>query len=180
MQVRQGLCRRGAGPDDAELALLVKMSASGILILAGDPAQSVEVGVDFRFEDVCSVFYELTGRAPTKPLTLTLNFRSHTGILEAAGVLLEWLLKYFPGSCKKLQQDDGLYRGPNPDWSMSMSHPDLARQSSVAGLVILTPDENLPKLKEDLPQCVSVSLVLMSQVLGICETKGLAMILSRW
>ena len=26
-----------------------------------DPAQSVEEGVDFRFEDVRSVFYELTG-----------------------------------------------------------------------------------------------------------------------
>jgi superfamily I DNA/RNA helicase len=98
----------------AELALLVKMSASGILFLAGDPAQSVEEGVAFRFEDVRSVFYELTGRAPTKPLTLTLNFRSHTGILDAAGVLLEWLFDYFPGSCKKLPQDDGLCRGPRP------------------------------------------------------------------
>jgi ATP-dependent exoDNAse (exonuclease V) beta subunit len=98
----------------AELALLVKMSASGILFLAGDPAQSVEEGVDFRFDDVRSVFHELTGRAPAKPLTLTLNFRSHTGILDAAGVLLEWLFEYFPGSCKKLPQDDGLCRGPRP------------------------------------------------------------------
>ena len=32
----------------AELALLVKMSTSGILCL-GEPAQSVEEGVDFRF-----------------------------------------------------------------------------------------------------------------------------------
>jgi hypothetical protein len=80
-----------------ELALLVKMSASGILFLAGDLAQSVEEGVDFRFDDVRSVFHELTGRASAKPLTLTLNFRSHTSILDAAGVLLEWLLKYFPG-----------------------------------------------------------------------------------
>jgi hypothetical protein len=104
------------------------MSASGIFFLAGDPAQpqSVEEGVNFRFEDVRSVFYELTGRAPTKPLTLTLNFRSHAGILEAAGVLLEWLLKYFPGSCKKLRQDDGLCSGPCPGWAMPVSHTDLA------------------------------------------------------
>ena len=45
----------------AELALLVKMSSSGILFLAGDPAQSVEEGVDFRFEEVRSVFHKLTG-----------------------------------------------------------------------------------------------------------------------
>jgi len=120
------------------------MSTSGILFLAGDPAQSVEEGVDFRFEDQASkrasisVFYELTGQAPTKPLTLTLNFRSHTGILDAAGVLLEWLFEYFPGSCKKLPQDDGLCRGPRPGWAMPVSHTDLARQSSGAGLVILT------------------------------------------
>ncbi len=78
----------------AELALLVKMSASGILLIAGDPAQSVEEGVDFRF------------------------------------------------SCKKLRQDDGLCRGPRTGWAMPISHPDLARvarQSSGAGLVILTP-----------------------------------------
>jgi hypothetical protein len=159
---------------NAELALLVKMSTSGILFLAGDPAQSVEEGVDFRFEDARSVFYELTGRAPTKPLTLTLNFRSHTGILDAAGVLLEWLFEYFPGSCKKLPQDDGLCRGPRPGWAMPVSHTDLARQSSDAGLVLLTPDENLRKLKEDLLQCVVGSDDKdMSQVLGIREAKGL-------
>jgi hypothetical protein len=157
----------------AELALLVKMSASGILFLAGDPAQSVEEGVAFRFEDVRSVFYELTGRAPTKPLTLTLNFRSHTGILDAAGVLLEWLFDYFPGSCKKLPSDDGLCRGPRPGWAMPVSHRDLARQSSSSGLVILTPDENVPKLKEDLLQCAGGDGKDMSQVLGIREAKGL-------
>ena len=57
---------------------------------------------------------------------------------------------------------------------MPVSHPDLARQSSGAGLVILTPDENLPKLKEDLLQCVAGSVDRdMSQVLGIRESKGL-------
>ena len=88
--------------------------------------------------------------------------------------MLEWLLKYFPGSCKKLPQDDGLCRGPRPGWAMPVSHPDLARQSSGTGLVILTPDENLPKLKEDLLQCVVGSDDKdMSQVLGIREAKGL-------
>ena len=57
---------------------------------------------------------------------------------------------------------------------MSVNHADLARQSSGAGLVILTPDENLPKLKEDLLQCVVDSDDKdISQVLGICEAKGL-------
>jgi hypothetical protein len=55
-----------------------------------------------------------------------------------------------------------------------VSHIDLARQSSGAGLVILTPDENVRKLKEDLLQCVVGSDDKdMSQVLGIREAKGL-------
>jgi len=41
---------------NAELALLLHMSSSGSLFLAGDPAQSVVEGVDFRFEEVSSVF----------------------------------------------------------------------------------------------------------------------------
>ena len=93
-----------------------------------------------------------------------------------AGVLLEWLFHYFPGSCKKLPQDDGLCRGPRPGWAMPMSHTDLARQSSGAGagLVILTPDENVLKLKENLLQCgVGSDGKDMSQVLGIREAKGL-------
>jgi hypothetical protein len=57
---------------------------------------------------------------------------------------------------------------------MSVPHRDLARQSSGAGLVILTPDENLPKLKEDLLQsAVGCGGKDMSQLLGIREAKGL-------
>jgi hypothetical protein len=85
---------------NTELALLVKMSPSGIPFIAGHPTQSFEEGVDFRFVDVLSVFHELTGQEPAKPLTLTLNFHSHTGILDSEGVFLELLLKYCPGSCK--------------------------------------------------------------------------------
>jgi hypothetical protein len=68
---------------NTELALLVKMSPSGIPFIAGHPTQSFEEGVDFRFVDVLSVFHELTGQEPAKPLTLTLNFHSHTGILDS-------------------------------------------------------------------------------------------------
>jgi hypothetical protein len=40
------------------------------------------------------MFYELTGRAPPKPLTLTVNFRSHTGILDVAGESSSAMLTY--------------------------------------------------------------------------------------
>jgi hypothetical protein len=51
---------------------------------------------------------------------------------------------------------------------------DLARQSSGTGLVILTPDQHLSKLKEELLQCVVGSDDKdMRLVLGIREAKGL-------
>ena len=81
---------------NAELVLLLKMCETGTLFLAGDPAQAVAEGVDFRFDEVRSVFHLLSGKAPRKTLNLQLNFRSHSGILEAADVLLEWLFSLFP------------------------------------------------------------------------------------
>ncbi len=99
---------------NAELALLRRMSQSGTLFLAGDPAQSVVEGVDFRFKEVRRCFYEMAGclktAVPAKPQTLHLNFRSHAGILELAGQILQWLYDFFPGSCDRIDTDEGLCR----------------------------------------------------------------------
>ena len=66
------------------------------LFLAGDNAQSVVEGVDFRFEEVRSIMYALSKdvnnkkREVNKPITLITNFRSHAGILRCAtGILGE-------------------------------------------------------------------------------------------
>jgi hypothetical protein len=73
----------------AEVAMFFLLNSDkGGLFLAGDPAQSVVEGVEFRFEDVRSVAYELfkpdKSYIPAKPLTVTRNFRSHAGILNVA------------------------------------------------------------------------------------------------
>ena len=63
----------------------------GGLFLAGDPAQSVVEGIEFRFDDVRSVPWMLFPEAerakyvPSKPLVVNRNFRSHKGILNVAG-----------------------------------------------------------------------------------------------
>ena len=86
------------------------------LFLAGDNAQSVVEGVDFRFEEVylrlsflsvlvtclyCqvrSIMYALSKdvlvrkREVNKPVTLVTNFRSHSGILNCATGILGDLL----------------------------------------------------------------------------------------
>ena len=137
---------------NAELALLLKMSKSGSLFLAGDPAQSVEAGVDFRFDEVRSMFYKLTTSVPERPTILHLNFRSHAGILEAAGSILDWLLDFFMGSVERLPHDQGLCKGPRPAmgfWEMQ-GLVDFAVQNPSSGLVILTPDHNKKGLEEKL------------------------------
>ena len=157
----------------AELALLLHMSTSRSLFLAGDPAQSVTEGVDFRFDEVCSVFHHMTGKAPDKPLTLNLNFRSHTGILEAAGAILDWLFHFFPGSCQRLPTDEGLCKGPRPGvafWNMDQVNHVLHTQIDT-GLVFLTPDHNLAQLKSDLG--ITEKQAGFASVFGIRDAKGL-------
>lgn len=83
-----------------------------LIFLAGDPTQSMVEGVDFLFTEVHSVFYHLANNPPEKPMTLQLNFHLHTGILEAAGHVLQWLFDLFPGSCEQLLNDEGLCEGP--------------------------------------------------------------------
>ena len=62
------------------------------LFLTGDTCQTIARGVGFRFDDVRSMFYEANeepgpwqgkiGVPEVKPLTV--NYRTHTGILKCA------------------------------------------------------------------------------------------------
>ena len=87
----------------------------GALFLAGDPAQSVVEGTDFRFEEVRSVGYHVAGERrdliPKKPMIVNVNFRSHAGVLNCAGGFLDLLFQHFPGSAKQLEKDHGLFKG---------------------------------------------------------------------
>ena len=86
--------------------------------MAGDPAQSVVEGTDFRFEEIRSVGYYVAGDRrhliPEKPKIVNINFRSHAGILNCAGGFLDLLFDYFPGSAKQLKKDYGLFKGARP------------------------------------------------------------------
>jgi hypothetical protein len=74
--------------DNTQAEIVLFFLAAGMdtqaLFLAGDPAQAVVEGVDFRFEDVRSIVYKLSGgtQCINRPLKLTTNYRSHSGILE--------------------------------------------------------------------------------------------------
>lgn len=101
----------------AEILLFFQMSSPGDLFLAGDPAQNVQKGIEFRFEDTRSVGYYFAGDSrshliPPKPKTVNTNFRSHKGILDAASTILKIMFSKFPDSAKQLGCDEGLFQGP--------------------------------------------------------------------
>ena len=84
-----------------EVLLFFVISGPGSLFLAGDPAQSVVEGADFQFKDIRTVAYYLFGDSrkdliPNKPKKVTLNFRSHSGIIHLVAAVIECLSRSFP------------------------------------------------------------------------------------
>lgn len=102
-----------------ECLVFFYLGGPGGLFLAGDSAQSVVEGTEFRFEEIRSIGYFVAGSdrrdlVPQKPKTVNVNFRSHAGILNTAAAFLDLLFKYFPGSAKQLKKDRGLFQGSRP------------------------------------------------------------------
>jgi hypothetical protein len=113
----------------SELFLLTKLcSDPNNLMLAGDTAQSIAVGVGFRFTDVRQIFFNAFGGAEPDLLRLTHNYRSHAGILRLAASVVELLYFFFSDSLDKLPPDFGLFQGPKPV---------LMEVSSVTDLVLM-------------------------------------------
>ena len=140
------------------------------MFLAGDPAQSVVQGTDFRFEEVRSVGHYVAGDRrhliPEKPKIVNINFRSHAGILNCAGGFLDLLFDYFPGSAKQLKKDYGLFKGARPGVFHKVEVNQLSSllQGSLQGCVILTHDESASQWRDALNHPL---------VYGIREAKGL-------
>ena len=92
----------------AELFLLAKLSRDpNNLMLAGDTAQSIAVGVGFRFVDVRQIFYEHFNCVEPDLLQLVHNYRSHGGILRLAACVVELLHFFFNDSLDTLPPDQG-------------------------------------------------------------------------
>lgn len=142
----------------------------GSLFLAGDPAQSVVEGTDFRFEEVRSVGYFVAGDKkhliPDKPKIVNVNFRSHAGILNCAGGFLDLLFDYFPGSAKQLKKDHGLFKGARPGVFHNVHVRQLSKllREKMPGAVVLTHDSSVSRWREALEHKL---------VYGIREAKGM-------
>ncbi|KAI3928638.1 hypothetical protein MKW98_024239 [Papaver atlanticum] len=100
-------------------------------VFSGDTAQTVARGVDFRFEDIRSLFYNeftLDSESNRKvkgerkkdkccisdTFHLNQNFRSHTGVLKLSQSVLELLYYFFPLSVDKLSAETSFINGEAP------------------------------------------------------------------
>jgi len=130
-------------------------NGQGNLFLAGDPAQNVVQGVEFRFQDIRSVEYHIAKDSNTimqKPKKVHVNFRSHAGILNTAGSILTCMFKAFPKSAENLGEDHGVFVGPRPGVFEKVEVKVLADllANKMNGTVVLVHDSTLQQWKKAL------------------------------
>ena len=95
-------------------------------LFAGDTAQTIARGIDFRFEDIRSLFYTAFletdvfnqglkhGVHLSDMFQLSQNFRTHCGILRMAQSIMSLLCFFFPSSVDRRNPETGLVYGEAP------------------------------------------------------------------
>jgi len=125
------------------------------LFLAGDPAQNIVQGVEFRFQDIRSVQYHISKdkkQVMRKPKKVHVNFRSHAGILKIAGSVLKCMIEAFPKSAEHLGIDHGVFVGPQPSFFENVDVESLRDllHGKLSGTVVLVHDARIGYWKEAL------------------------------
>nr|XP_043619908.1 uncharacterized protein LOC122591722 [Erigeron canadensis] len=93
-------------------------------LFAGDTAQTIARGVDFRFQDIRSLFYKeflptrITGKQGkglvTEIFQLKQNFRTHSGVLDLAQSVIDIIYHYFVHSIDVLEPETSQICGETP------------------------------------------------------------------
>ncbi|KAI4357246.1 hypothetical protein L6164_001207 [Bauhinia variegata] len=97
-------------------------------VFSGDTAQTIARGIDFRFQDIRSLFYKkfvLESKSSihnerkekgqiSDILLLSQNFRTHDGVLKLSQSILELLFCFFPHSIDVLKPETSLIYGEAP------------------------------------------------------------------
>jgi hypothetical protein len=180
----------------AQIALLkyVCQNFKEGFLFAGDTAQTIAKGVDFRFEDIRSLFYTAflsdTGVSNqgiehgkqvhlSDMFQLTQNFRTHCGVLRMAQSIMDLLYFFFPSSVDKLNPESGLVHGEAPtllessngeNAIMTIFGENKSKHSNLHGFGA----EQVILVRDDVTKKRVVDLVgKQALVLTIVECKGL-------
>ncbi|XP_056164570.1 uncharacterized protein LOC115681834 [Syzygium oleosum] len=160
-------------------------------VFSGDTAQTISRGIDFRFEDIRSLFYKeflidskdgpdirMEKGCLSKTFHLSQNFRTHAGILKLAQSVVDLLYHFFPLSVDALSPETSSLCGEAPillesenDGSAILS---IFGYSNVGGNFVGFGAEQVILVRDDQSRNEVSNLVGgQALVLTISECKGL-------
>ncbi|KAI0791849.1 hypothetical protein C8Q75DRAFT_57347 [Abortiporus biennis] len=94
------------------------------LFWAGDTAQTISAGSAFRFNDLKAFMYRveestnddvnITRQPQPKTFELTVNYRSHGGIMGCANSVVQLITKFWPHAIDNLAEESGVVDGAKP------------------------------------------------------------------
>ncbi|GFY91013.1 hypothetical protein Acr_07g0012090 [Actinidia rufa] len=164
-------------------------------VFAGDTAQTIARGIDFRFEDIRTLFYdeflvESRGDVPagrkekghvSKIGNLKQNFRTHDGVLRLAQSVIDLLYRFFRHSIDVLDPEKSLICGEAPAPVLLEPGNDenailtiFGKSGNVSGNIVGFGAEQVILVRDDRArQDISVNVGKQALVLTIVECKGL-------
>ncbi|PWA57990.1 uvrD-like Helicase, ATP-binding domain, P-loop containing nucleoside triphosphate hydrolase [Artemisia annua] len=157
-------------------------------VFAGDTAQTIAKGIDFRFQDIRSLFYKefLSTRKSRKEekgvvseiKQMKQNFRTHAGVLDLAQSVIDILYCYFVHSIDKLEPETSLISGEDPVFLESCNDENAIRTifggSKSGGEIVGFGAEQVILVRDDRARTELIEYVgRQALVLTILECKGL-------
>ncbi|XP_022776511.1 uncharacterized protein LOC111318116 isoform X2 [Durio zibethinus] len=162
-------------------------------VFCGDTAQTIARGIDFRFEDIRSIFYNefvLESKCKTndgkkekgqisKSFHLSQNFRTHDGVLRLAQSVIDLLYRFFPSFVDILCPETSLIYGEAPIWLESEDKDNAVatifrNNGNVGGHMAGFGAEQVILVRDDLAKNEMLKYVgKQALVLTIVECKGL-------
>ncbi|GAB1522822.1 hypothetical protein RhiTH_005946 [Rhizoctonia solani] len=159
----------------------------------GDTAQTINVGSSFRIRDLKSYLYEKMVphtntvlksfqhkiAAPFSTFELTVNFRSHNGIVKYAASLVQLIYTLFPGSIDHMQPESAPVPGPKPLIFVSPSEDEdffaecLFNRKLVGEVPPFGPEQAIIVRSEETAHSLRKRLQNRCNVLTLFESKGL-------
>ncbi|XAR48021.1 RNA helicase [Bertholletia excelsa] len=162
-------------------------------VFSGDTAQTIARGIDFRFQDIRSLFYNefvmkcrgdsSAGRKEkghiSETLSLKQNFRTHDGVLKLAQSVIDLIYRFFPNSIDVLNPEKSLIYGEAPVLLKSKNDEDaiitiFGNSRNVSKSIVGFGAEQVILVRDDCARKeISDYIGKQALVLTILECKGL-------
>ncbi|KAJ7671910.1 hypothetical protein B0H17DRAFT_1141332 [Mycena rosella] len=130
---------------DTLLLRFLCQNANG-LFWAGDTAQTISVGSSFRFNELKAFLFRIEERrqrkhpelgfqptASPRSFQLTVNYRSHTGIVNCAHSVIEIITKLWPNAIDILDRERGTVDGLRPIFFINWDSQDVQSKQFLFG-----------------------------------------------